>query len=211
MCCTELFFSFTSDSSIFINCCYPSRSFWHSYGTHILFICIAWIFVFVYPMGIFIQLVKSFMMLTIKYVSCFISCLFQSSIWDLCVFGIPVSMIHFMYFILVRYVKRMNTLVTPNNTLVRARRNLKIIRRTVVLISIVVTVCFPYQLFVIMSFFNSAPTYNFRISYLFGAILQLCLPYYFIRIYRSFENGCHENNKELDKYDYSKCVINKRL
>ncbi|CAF4326550.1 unnamed protein product, partial [Adineta steineri] len=69
----------------------------------------------------------------------------------------------------------MNTHVTPINTLLRARRELKMIRRTVILITIVVTVCFPYQLFFIMSLFNRKPKYNFRIAYVFGDISILCV------------------------------------
>jgi hypothetical protein len=153
---------------------YPSRSFWHSYRTHILFICISWIFVFVFPME---YLFTGQIVYDVNNQVCELQHKLSFSViyMGLCLFGIPVSMIHFMYFILVRYVKKMNTLVTPNNTLVRARRNLKIIRRTVILISIVVTVCFPYQLFVVMSFFNSAPKYNFRIAYLFGETSKLCV------------------------------------
>ncbi|CAF1259588.1 unnamed protein product [Adineta steineri] len=49
------------------------------------------------------------------------------------------------------------------------------IRRTVILITIVVTVCFPYQLFFIMSLFNRKPKYNFRIAYVFGDISILCV------------------------------------
>ena len=153
---------------------HPSRSFWHSYRIHILFICLSWIFVFVFPMQ---YLFTGQIVYNANNQVCEMHHKLSFSViyMGLCLFGIPVSMIHFMYLILVRYVKKMNTVVTPNKTLVRARRNLKIIRRTVILISIVVTVCFPYQLFVVMSFFNREPKYNFRIAYIFGETSKLCV------------------------------------
>jgi hypothetical protein len=81
----------------------------------------------------------------------------------------------FIYFILVRYVKKMDTHVTPIHSLLRAQRNLKMIRRTVILVTMVFLVCFLYQLFLVMSFFNSAPKYSFRIAFLFGDVLMLCV------------------------------------
>lgn len=151
---------------------HPTRFIWHSYRIHILFICITWIFVFLYPM---VYLFTGQIVYNVDNQICELNHKLSFSViyMALCLFGIPVTMIHVIYLILVRYVKKMNTLITPNNTIVRARRNLKIIRRTVMLISIVVTVCFPYQVFLVMSFFNRAPKYNFRIAYLFGETSKL--------------------------------------
>ena len=41
------------------------------------------------------------------------------------------------------------------------------VRRTVILVIILITVCFPYTLFMFMSFFNHAPKYHFRIAFIF--------------------------------------------
>jgi hypothetical protein len=84
-----------------------------------------------------------------------------------CVYFIPISLIMFIYLKLVRYVKQMSKRVTRLNTLSRTQRELKMVRRTVILVTILITVCFPYALFILMSFFNRAPKYHFRIAYLF--------------------------------------------
>ncbi|CAF0981002.1 unnamed protein product [Adineta steineri] len=75
----------------------------------------------------------------------------------------------------LRYVKRMNRVVTAISTLSRAQRELKMVRRTVILISILVTLFIPYQLFAIMSFFNFTIKYDFRIAFLFGDTGMLCV------------------------------------
>ncbi|CAF1444620.1 unnamed protein product [Adineta steineri] len=153
---------------------HPTRFFWHSFRIQILFICMSWIIAFIFPMeylftGQIVYDVNNQVCELLPRLS------FSVIYMAFCLFGIPVSMIMFIYFILVRYVKKMNTHVTPINTLVRALRELKMIRRTVILITIVVTVCFPYQLFLLMSFFNRKPKYNFRIAYVFGDISILCV------------------------------------
>jgi hypothetical protein len=61
----------------------------------------------------------------------------------------------------------MSTRVTPINTLSRAERELKMIVRIIRLVSILLTLGIPYMVFLLMSFFNSAPKYDFRIAYIF--------------------------------------------
>ncbi|CAF1264359.1 unnamed protein product [Adineta steineri] len=153
---------------------HPFRFVWHSCRMQILFICIAWVFVFVFPM---LYLFTGQIVYNVNNQVCELhhKLSFTVIYMGLCLFGIPISTINIIYSILVRYVKKMNANVTPNNTLVRARRELKMIRRTVILISIVCTVCFPFQLFLVMSFFNREPKYNFRIAYIFGELSKLCV------------------------------------
>jgi hypothetical protein len=79
----------------------------------------------------------------------------------------PVSLTIFVYFKLVRYVKEMSKRVTPLNTLSRAQRDLKMVRRTVILVSILFILCFPYAMFIFLSFFMEIPKYHFRIAYIF--------------------------------------------
>jgi hypothetical protein len=83
------------------------------------------------------------------------------------VYAIPISMIMFIYFKLVRYVREMGKRLTPVNTLFRAQRELKIVQRTVILTSILLILGFPYASFIFMSIFISPPKYRFRIAYIF--------------------------------------------
>jgi ABC-type glycerol-3-phosphate transport system permease component len=57
--------------------------------------------------------------------------------------------------------------VATANTLIRAQRELKMVRRIVILITILTSICFPFTVFVFMGFFNHVPKYDFRISYAF--------------------------------------------
>jgi uncharacterized membrane protein len=57
--------------------------------------------------------------------------------------------------------------VTPVNTLFRAKRELKMVRRIVILVVGIVTIGFPYATFVFMSFFTCPSKYYFRIAYIF--------------------------------------------
>ena len=61
----------------------------------------------------------------------------------------------------------MNRRVTLVNTLLRAKNELKMVRRTAILAGIIFTIEFPYALFLFISFFTSPPKYHFRIAWIF--------------------------------------------
>jgi hypothetical protein len=73
----------------------------------------------------------------------------------------------FIYLKLVRYVHRISRRVTLVNILSRAERDLKMVQRIVIIVTILITLGFPYALFVFISFFISPPKYHFRIAYIF--------------------------------------------
>jgi hypothetical protein len=79
---------------------------------------------------------------------------------------IPLGALVFIYIRMVRYVKRMSERVTPVNTLSRAQRELKMIVRIMRLLSILLSFGLPYTIFMVMSFFNREPKYDFRIVYI---------------------------------------------
>jgi len=153
---------------------HPTRLFWHSWQIQILFICISWIFCITFPLEF---LLTNQIIYDVENQICQMHLRFSFPIiyMAFCLFGIPVSMIIGIYFILVRYVKRMSTNITRVNILPRAQRELKLVRRIVILVMILLTICTPYQLFLIMSFFNSTPKYNFRIAFIFGDTAMLCV------------------------------------
>ena len=51
--------------------------------------------------------------------------------------------------------------ITPVNTLIRAERELKMVRRIVILICDIATICFSYAIFIFVSLFTSPPKYYF--------------------------------------------------
>ncbi|CAF1314902.1 unnamed protein product [Adineta steineri] len=69
--------------------------------------------------------------------------------------------------LIVRFVRGMSQRVTAANTLSRAQRDLKMVRRVVTLVQILFISGFPLSLFIFLSFFNHAPKYHFRIGFLF--------------------------------------------
>ncbi len=72
-----------------------------------------------------------------------------------------------IYSKMVRYVQEMSKPVTLANTLFHARRELRMIQRIVSLVIILLAVSLHYSMFILMSVFNRAPKYHFRIAYIF--------------------------------------------
>ncbi|CAF0788133.1 unnamed protein product [Adineta steineri] len=74
-----------------------------------------------------------------------------------CIYIIPINGIEFIYLKLIRYVKEMNKRATIVNILLRAKKELKMVFRVVILISV-------FLIFVFMRFMTSPPKYHFRIA-----------------------------------------------
>jgi hypothetical protein len=162
-----LTYSFLLQASYrYVTVVYPSRLFWLSAKFQGLVICGILIFAFIYP---FVFIFNGEIVYNVDNQICQLPFRFSFSIIyaALCIYIIPVSMIIFIYLKLILHVKQMSKRVTPVNTLSRAKRELKMVQRTVKLITILITIGFPYSLFIFMSFFYSAPKYDFRIAFLF--------------------------------------------
>ena len=145
---------------------YPTYLFYQSVRFQICVILATWIFGFVCPLPYILNHEIKYnidseicqMPLQLSFLTIYNA---------LCVYIIPVSLIMLIYFKLVRYVQDMGTRVTPTNTLSRAQRELKMVRRIVLLTAGVVTIGFPYAIFVFISFFTAPPKFHFRIAYIF--------------------------------------------
>ncbi len=69
---------------------------------------------------------------------------------------IPISLIILIYFKLVRYVREMSKNITTANSLARAQRELKMVRRIVILVVSVVYIWFTiYNAYIHIFFYNS--------------------------------------------------------
>ena len=86
----------------------------------------------------------------------------------LCVYMIPISLTVLIYFKLVRYVREMSKHVTTANTLFRAQRELKMVRRSSYscywCCNDWFSIC---TMLIFISFFTTPPKYHFRIAYIF--------------------------------------------
>jgi hypothetical protein len=150
----------------YVTVIYPTRLFWRSGKIQMLLICITWIIgfsysiVFIFTNEIIYNVDNQICQLPLRLS---FSIIFAAHF----IYIIPILLIMFIYFKLVRYVHRMSKRVTPVNALYRAQRELKMLRRTIILVMILITIGFPNALFMFMSFFNSPPKYYLRIAFLF--------------------------------------------
>jgi hypothetical protein len=69
----------------------------------------------------------------------------------------------------------MNKQMTPVNQLLRAQRELNMVRRIVILVIVLITLGLPYTIFFFMSFFTNPPKYHFRIAFLSVDISLACV------------------------------------
>jgi hypothetical protein len=164
----------------YITVVYPARLFCQSARFQTLVICSTWIFGFVYPLPLLLTheikyiINNQICQMPIQLSFFMIYCSF-------CVYAIPHSITMIVYFKLVRYVQEMSKRATPVNTLNRAKSQLKMVRRIVILIFGVVILGIPYVIFIIMSFFTDPPKYHFRIAFLFG---DASLPFVMIALFQ---------------------------
>lgn len=145
---------------------YPARLFWQSVKCQLFLICLTWVFGFGFSIAF---VLTGEIQYNIPNQICQIPLrLSFLMVYDIVlIYIMPISAIIFVYFKLVRYVKEMSKRVTPANTLLRAQRELKMVRRTVILVASVVAIGFPYTMFLLISFFTSLPEYHLRIAYVF--------------------------------------------
>ncbi|CAF3882186.1 unnamed protein product [Adineta steineri] len=80
------------------------------------------------------------------------------------VYLIPVSIIVLIYIKLVKYVREMSIRATSTQTMFQARRDLVVVRRIIIIIMILLTLGFPYVIFILISFVTKPPKYHLRIA-----------------------------------------------
>ena len=150
----------------YVTVIHPTRLFWQSVRCQVTMICISWVFGFTYP---FAFLFTGEIVYDSDNQVCQLPLRlsFPMIYATLCVYLVPLSLIMFIYVKLVRYVKQINRRVIAVNLLARAQRELKMVRRIIILIAILMILGIPYTVFIIMSFFHPAPQYHFRIAYIF--------------------------------------------
>jgi hypothetical protein len=134
---------------------YPTHLFWQSARAQILLIGLGWILAYALPV---------LFLFTGEIIYNADNQIYQIP------FRFSLSILYasfYIYIKLVRFVRGMSQRVTPANTLSRAQKELKMVRRIVILIKILFISGFPLSLFIFLSFANRAPTYHFRIGFIF--------------------------------------------
>jgi hypothetical protein len=150
----------------FITVVYPTRLFWRSAKFQLFLIFSTWIFGFLCPIP---YLVTNTITYNVNNQICQSPLRFSLlTVYNaLSLYIIPISLIIFIYFKLVRHVQEMSKRITLVNILFHAERELKMVQQIVILVLGVVTIGLPYTIFVILSFFVNIPKYHFRIAYIF--------------------------------------------
>jgi hypothetical protein len=148
---------------------YPNNLVRNSLRTQILLIGAAWMLDFVFPLPFIFTGDYTY---DVENQLCQIPLRLSLSLifTVFCVYLAPINMIIFIYLKLIRYVKETSKRVTPVNTLARAQRELKMVHRIVMLVSILSAPGLPQLVFILMSFFTSPPKYDFRIVFVFGDV-----------------------------------------
>jgi len=153
---------------------YPNYLFCQSAKFQRLSICLTWIFSLIHPLP---YMFNNEIIYDVNNQICQLpfrlsfSLIYMSN----CVYIIPVLLTMLIYFKLVRYVRGISKRVTSVNILIRARRELKMVQRIVILISILLTLGIPYTVFIFMSFFTTPPKYHFRIAFAFVDVSLPCV------------------------------------
>ncbi|CAF0722299.1 unnamed protein product [Adineta steineri] len=165
-CFTQNYSYFLQAIYRYLTIVYPSRLFWQSKRVQIFLIILSWIIAFI---CVFPHLFTGRIIYQVDDQMCQMSLeLSFITVYNVVLlYLIPMNGTILIYFKLVRYVKQMTKNVTLANTLLRAERELKMIRRIVILVSMLITFGLTYAIFIFMSFFTQPPKYHFRIAYIF--------------------------------------------
>lgn len=166
--CGAMIYSFLLQSIYrYVIVIYPTRLYWQTRKTQIILICFIWILSCTFPIPV---LVRQDITYNVDNQVCQtpMRLSFSAIYLSVCIYTIPLSAMMYNYLKLVLHVKRISrNVLTAANTLIRAQRELKMIRRTLILVIILITLGVPYVILMVMSFFTDPPKYHFRIAFLF--------------------------------------------
>ncbi|CAF1431792.1 unnamed protein product [Adineta ricciae] len=144
---------------------YPTRLYLQSIKFHTIIICLSWLCGILYPV-VFLFLGSIVYNVDNQICQVPLGLSFPMIYAALYVYLIPLSMTVFIYFRLVYYVKQMSKRITPIYVISRAQRELRMVQHTVLTSVVLISLGAPYTIFIVLSFFHSAPQYHFRLAYI---------------------------------------------
>ena len=153
---------------------YPNRLFYQSFKFQFFLISLTWVCSLTYNL---IFLFRNEMIYDVDNQICqLIYHVSFSSIYLITgLYLIPVSLTILIYIKLVRYTKKIQQNVVVTNTFIRAKNELRMVVRLLILLTILIAICFPYTIFLLLSFFDHAPKYKFRIGYFCIDLSLVCV------------------------------------
>lgn len=145
---------------------HPTHLWYQSFRFQSLIICLTWIFCFVCVLPLlFTDEIEYSVDSQICQVVLRLS--FATIYTALIIYIIPIWILIFVYFKLVRYVHEMRKRITPVNALTRAQQELKMVGRIATLVLILSIFGCPYIALTFMSYFTTPPKYHYRIAFTF--------------------------------------------
>ena len=164
----------------YVTVIHPDRLYWQSPRIQILLIILIWIFSYGFPTP-FVLTREVIYNVDNQICQLPLRLSFSINFTASCVYITPVSLIALTYFKLVRYVHQMNKRVMITNTLFRKEQELKMVRRTVILVMILFAIKIPYVLMILTSFFTTPPKHHFQIAY---AFINISLAFVMITLFQ---------------------------
>ena len=146
---------------------YPARLFWKSKRNQFFLVCLTWVVGFVQPIHTILRSDEIVYNIDNQICQAPVGLFFTIVYLAFTIYLLPNIAMGIIYFKLVWHVRQMSKRVAPANLLFHARRELVMVRRAVMIISILVALGFPYLVFLIQSFFTGIHKYHFRIIYIF--------------------------------------------
>ncbi|CAF1236471.1 unnamed protein product [Adineta ricciae] len=179
--CSALIFSFSLQAAYrYVIAIHPHWLFWQLARVQILLICFTWLFGLLYPLEFLLRgeiiynAANQICQLPIQPSFSIVYMVF-------CIYLIPISLIVLIYLKLVRYVKEVRERVISTNILLRAQRELKMVRQIILVISTLLLLGLPYTTFIVMSFVTELPKYHFRIALVFldASLVFICISLFY--------------------------------
>ena len=166
--CSELLYSFLLQAIYrYVIVVYPSRLFWQSARFQLFLVVSTWLAAFIctspYILTGEIRYIVDDQICQMPYHLSIVV------VYDaLYIYVIPMNCIIVIYFKLIFFVRQMSRRMTQANTLARAQRELRMLRRIVVIVSTFLIFGVPYATFMFTGFARQQlPKYPFRIAFAF--------------------------------------------
>ena len=149
----------------YISVVYPTHLSCQSARMQILFIIISWLLSVLSPL---VVIFTNDIIYSVDNQICQVpfQLLFSIVYLLFIIYIIPIQLVIFIYFKLVRYVRQMSKRVTSVNILFRAQKDLKMVRQIVILVHILIIDGLCLTLFVFLSFANIIIKYRYRIGFI---------------------------------------------
>ena len=193
----------------YISVVYPTHLSCQSARMQILFIIISWLLSVLSPL---VVIFTNDIIYSVDNQICQVPFQLSFSLLYLLfiIYIIPIQLVIFIYFKLVRYVCQMRKHVTPVNILCRAQKDLKMVRQIVILVHILVLNGFALTLFIFLSFAGITIKYCYRIGFIGTDATPLCIMIALFKFTDRLRALIKKTYKSSNKYNNNSYKLNSK-